>query len=318
MGYNDITLKSYNPLLIRFGEKDEYTKRISQISSGTVHNLALTEDGQIFSWGAAMGGQLGHDEKFLIKNSNNKKNYFLSKPSLISSFVDKKILITKISCGEAHSLAMTNLGGVFSWGFGSNGQLGLGFCEDSFEPGKGLVKSRRMIPEKMNLASIKDIQCGKTFTMLINKDNKLLACGNNDLCQLGFKSELKDNKRRCCDLIYPTILDSFSTCEVIKISCGEGHCLAIINDNSFSRIKCPWSWGNNKFGQTGQGSIVKIGLPSRINLLLDYITNDKSEFEEISCGGFHSLCLIKRKKNINWIFDDFDKKISKVIDNLNL
>ena len=318
LGYNDITLKSYKPLLIRFGEKDEYTKRISQISSGTVHNLALTEDGKIFSWGAAMGGQLGHDEKFLIKNSNNKKNYFLSKPSLISSFVDKKILITKISCGEAHSLAMTNLGGVFSWGFGSNGQLGLGFCEDSFEPGKGLVKSRRMIPEKMNLAGIKDIQCGKTFTMLINKDNKLLACGNNDLCQLGFKSELKDNKRRCCDLIYPTILDSFSTCEVIKISCGEGHCLAIINDNSFSRIKCPWSWGNNKFGQTGQGSIVKIGLPSRINLLLDYITNDKSEFEEISCGGFHSLCLIKRKKNINWIFDDFDKKISKVIDNLNL
>jgi len=212
---------------------------------------------------------------------------------------------------------MTNFGGLYSWGFGSNGQLGLGFCEDSFEPGKGLVKSRRMIPEKINITGIKDIQCGKTFTMLINKENKLLACGNNDLCQLGFKSELKDNKRRCYDLVYPTIIDSFSTFEVIKISCGEGHCLAIINDSSFSGIKCPWSWGNNKFGQIGQGSTIKINLPSPINLLLDYI-NDKSEFEEISCGGYHSLCLIKRKKNINWIYDDFEKKISKVIDDLNL
>ena len=317
LGYNDITLKSYNPLLIRFGEKDEYTRRIGQISSGTVHNLALTEDGKVFSWGAAMGGQLGLDEKFLIKNSNNKKNFYISKPTLISSFVDKRISITKISCGEAHSIAMTNFGGLYSWGFGSNGQLGLGFCEDSFEPGKGLVKSRRMIPEKINITGIKDIQCGKTFTMLINKENKLLACGNNDLCQLGFKSELKDNKRRCYDLVYPTIIDSFSTFEVIKISCGEGHCLAIINDSSFSGIKCPWSWGNNKFGQIGQGSTIKINLPSPINLLLDYI-NDKSEFEEISCGGYHSLCLIKRKKNINWIYDDFEKKISKVIDDLNL
>ena len=105
-----------------------------------MNTLALTENGKVFSWGAAMGGQLGHDEKFLIKNSNGKKNYYLSKPSIISTLSDKKIIINKISCGEAHSIGMTNTGSVYSWGFGSNGQLGLGFCEDSFEPGKGLIK----------------------------------------------------------------------------------------------------------------------------------------------------------------------------------
>ena len=317
LGYTDITLKSYKPLLIHFGEKDEYTKKIIKISSGTIHNLALTENGKVFSWGAAMGGQLGHEEKLLIKNSKNKKNYFISKPTIISSLIDKNIIITKISCGEAHSIAMTNTGSVYSWGFGSNGQLGLGFCEDCFQPGEGLIKSRIMIPEKININNIKDIQCGKTFTMLINNQNQLLACGNNDLCQLGFNSELKNNRKRCHDLIYPTLIDSFSTFDVVKISCGEGHCLAIINDKSFSKMKSLWSWGNNKFGQIGQGSLVKIGLPSPINLLLDY-NSDKSEFEEISCGGFHSLCLIKHKKDINWIFDDFEKKISKIIDDIDI
>ena len=317
LGYNDTTLKSYKPLLIHFGENDEYTKRIIQISSGTVHNLSLTEDGKLFSWGAAMGGQLGHDENFLIKNSNNKKNYYISKPSIISSLADKKIFINKISCGEAHSIALTNSGGVYTWGFGSNGQLGLGFCEDSFELGQGLIKSRKLVPEKVNINCIKDIQCGKTFTTFINNNKRLLACGNNDLCQLGFKPELKNDGRICNDLIYPTIIDSLSTFEVLKIACGEGHCLAIINDSSFSKMKSLWSWGNNKFGQIGQGSIVKIGLPAPINLLLDYC-NDKNEFSEISCGGFHSLCLIKRKKNINWLFDDFDKKIFKIIDDLNI
>ena len=82
-------------------------------------------------------------------------------------------------------------------------------------------------------------------------------------------------------------------------------------------MKSLWSWGNNKFGQIGQGSLVKIGLPAPINLLLDY-NDDKSGFEEISCGGFHSLCLIKHKKNINWIFDDYEKKISKIIDEIDI
>ena len=317
LGYSDINLKSYKPLLIHFGDKEEYTKKIIKISSGTVHNLALTENGKVFSWGAAMGGQLGHEEKFLVKNSMNKKNYYITKPSIISSLADKKINISKISCGEAHSIAMTNTGNVYSWGFGSNGQLGLGFCEDCFQPGEGLIKSRKIIPEKININDIKDIQCGKTFTMLINNQNQLLACGNNDLCQLGFNSELKNNKKRCHDLISPTLIDSFSTFDVVKISCGEGHCLAIINDKSFSKMKSLWSWGNNKFGQIGQGSLVKIGLPAPINLLLDY-NDDKSGFEEISCGGFHSLCLIKHKKNINWIFDDYEKKISKIIDEIDI
>ena len=316
LGLNDTKIKTYKPILIHFGDKDEFTKKIKHISCGTVHNLALTDDGKIFSWGAAMGGQLGHEEKILMKNSGNK-NLYLSKPTIISKLFDMKININKISCGEAHSIALSKDGNVYSWGFGSNGQLGLGFCEDSFELGKGLAKSRKLLPEKINISDIKNIECGKTFTMLINKNNKLLACGNNDLNQLGFNFEKTNNKRICNDLIYPTLIDSFSTFEVKKISCGEGHCLAIINDISFSGVQNVWSWGNNKFGQLGQGSTTKVSLPKPMYLLTDY-NNYKHGFDEISCGGFHSLCLIKYKENINWIYDDFDKKIVKIIEEIGI
>ena len=317
LGLDDLKIKSFKPLLIHFGEKDEYTKKIKEISCGTVHNLALTLDGKIFSWGAAMGGQLGHEEKIFMKSTIGSKNYYLSKPTIISSFINKKININRISSGEAHSIALSNNGNVYSWGFGSNGQLGLGFCEDSFEPGKGMAKSRRLLPEKINISGIKNIQCGKTFTMFINGENKLLACGNNDTNQLGFFHDKRYNKRKCYDYIYPTLIDSFSTFEVKKISCGEGHCLAIINDISFTGVQSLWSWGNNKFGQLGQGSTIKIGSPKPIILLMDYC-NYKCGFEEISCGGFHSLCLVKYKEDINWIYEDFDKKIVKVIDEINI
>lgn len=317
LGCKDIKLKSYKPILIHFGEKDEYTKRIKQISCGTVHNLALTDDGKIFSWGAAQGGQLGHDEEFLLKSSGGNKYYYVSHPAPISTFIDMKININKISCGEAHSVALSTTGSAYSWGFGSNGQLGLGFCEDCFELGKGLAKSRRFLPEKININGIKNIQCGKTFTLFINKENKLLGCGNNDLNQLGFNFDKNNEKRNCHDLIYPTIIDSFSTFEVKKIACGEGHCLAIIKDASFSGLQSLWSWGNNKFGQLGQGSTSKIGLPKPMNLLMDY-GSDKKGIEEISCGGFHSLCLVKYKESINWLYNDFDERIVKVIDEIGI
>ena len=317
LGLNDLKMKTYKPILIHFGRNDDYTKKIKQISCGTVHNLALTEDGKIFSWGAGNGGQLGHDEKKLMKLSGGSKSLYLSKPTIISTFVDKKININKISCGEAHSIALSSKGNVYSWGFGSNGQLGLGFCEDSFQPGKGLNNSRKLLPEKININGIKNIQCGKTFTMFINNENKLYGCGNNDLNQLGFNNEKNYNNKKCHDLILPTLIDSFSTFQVKKISCGESHCLAIINDISFSGVQSLWSWGNNKFGQLGQYPIIKNGLPKPIYLLMDYC-NYKCGFDEISCGGFHSLCLIKYKESINWINDDFEKKIAKIIDEIEI
>ena len=39
---------------------------------------------------------------------------------------DEGILVTKVKCGSAYTLALTNQGKVYSWGLGSSGCLGLG------------------------------------------------------------------------------------------------------------------------------------------------------------------------------------------------
>ena len=238
LGLLDKTIKTYKPTKINFIANndnvtiEDYNGKIIDISCGTVHNLALTEDGKVFSWGSFQGGQLGLSSEFLLNENQKKtkdKEMYLSIPTLIPLFRKEDIKIKKISCGEAHSLALTEKGKVYSWGFGSNGQLGLGFCEDSFEPGQGLLKSRIFEPQLINNfkdysktmtnvsnyncnnIKIKDIQCGKTFSLFINTTNNLYACGINDLNQLGFKElEPKDNlynpEIQCDDYIYPTLL----------------------------------------------------------------------------------------------------------------
>ena len=312
--------KSFKLNKIDFGE---YTNKIIEVSSGTVHNLALTYDGKIFAWGSSQGGQLGLSLKELESYPGFKNNYYIQYPIPIAISKNRDINIIKISCGEAHSLALSNEGKVYSWGFGSNGQLGLGFCEDSFEPGEGLKNSMRYKPEKVeSLAEDKicDIRCGKTFSMFVDSKGELFACGVNDLYQLGIheepsKEHLYDKKEDTCyDFIIPTKVDYFLKMKVKNISCGEGHCLAVIND-ILSNTETIWSWGNNKFGQLGQNIFIKKCLPRPINCLFEY---NLFKFDEIACGGFHSLCLIKHHKDTYWIDDDYNNIICSFIDDIGI
>ena len=118
----------------------------------------------------------------------------------------------------------------------------------------------------------------------------------------------------CYDIVWPTRLDYLLDKKVQKLSCGEAHCLAIINYPQ--NQKSIWSWGNNKFGQLGHGSWIDRSLPKPINYLLGF-NNDKFQFEEISCGGFHSLCLAKYKGDLSWIEDDFKKIVDTIKGNNN-
>ena len=320
LGIKDSKIKSYQFNKVNFGV---YNNRIKAIAAGTVHSIALTDDGKIFSWGSAQGGQLGLSEKFLTHL--NHKNFYVQTPTLVPMNKSNDMKIIKISCGEAHTIVLNDKNEVYSWGFGSNGQLGLGFCEDSFELGTGLSNSRIFTPKKIESfekdVSIKDVQCGKTFSMFIDKFGALYSCGVNDLNQLGIpepppQNHVRNYDSQCKDYVLPTKLIYFNNLKVEKISCGEAHCLAIIK-GSQNTDKSIWSWGNNRYGQLGLGDGIKCkcSLPKPIIYLLEYKDN---EYKSVSCGGFHSLCLINSKEDINWIKDDFQNIICKIINDIGI
>lgn len=68
------------------------------------------------------------------------------------------------------------------------GQLGLGFCQDSFEPGQGMQRSK--VPEPREIEALADEQiakifCGATFSLFLTISGELYGCGMNDVGQLG-------------------------------------------------------------------------------------------------------------------------------------
>ncbi|KAG0494376.1 hypothetical protein HPP92_005370 [Vanilla planifolia] len=94
---------------------------ISQISGGWRHSMALTSDGRLFGWGWNKFGQLGVGD-----------NVDHCSPVLVKFPDDQKVV--QVSCGWRHTLAVTERRNVFSWGRGTNGQLGHGDIMDRSTP----------------------------------------------------------------------------------------------------------------------------------------------------------------------------------------
>ena len=286
--------------------------KIRQISSGSIHNLCLDDKSNLYSFGCSKGGQLGLDEKELSLIYKKKNNFYVGEPRLIKSLKDIEII--KISSGEAHNVALSIDGKCYVWGFGSNGQLGLGFCEDYFPSGEGMKRSKIYTPTILkefdkNNNKISKIFCGKTFTIFLNKKDELYSTGINDLNQCGIDNKSYINEYLCYDIVTPIKIEMFIKMKIINVSCGESHVLAITEDNG---IRTLFSWGSNRFGQLGQGIQTKQSMPKIVNYFLYY---NNSEVFQVSCGAFHSLALLRSKdeENVNksldekYIFDNIDK-----------
>ncbi|ESO04641.1 hypothetical protein HELRODRAFT_99528 [Helobdella robusta] len=98
--------------------------KITKICAGGWHNLAISEDGDIYSWGWNRFGQVGlpfKDENEFdswVDDGDNNND-------------DDKNIITDIACGARHSLCQSANGRVYSWGWNVFGQLGYDSEEES-------------------------------------------------------------------------------------------------------------------------------------------------------------------------------------------
>jgi tRNA A-37 threonylcarbamoyl transferase component Bud32 len=95
-------------------------EKVIMISCGYKHSMALTESGRVFSWGENSYGQLG-----------NGNEIYREKPKLIEF---RNVSFKKISCGQRHSLLLSNDGLIYAFGDNRCGQIGNGNQEMQSKP----------------------------------------------------------------------------------------------------------------------------------------------------------------------------------------
>lgn len=104
--------------------------QIKQVAAGGWHSLALSEFGDVYSWGWNECGQLG-----ITCVPPEVPSTFYALPYIVD-FPGGETVVVCVGCGARHSVAVTSEpeGNIWSWGWGRYGQLGHGDIEDRKTP----------------------------------------------------------------------------------------------------------------------------------------------------------------------------------------
>ena len=94
---------------------------IRQVSAGYRHTAAVTEEGELFTWGEGDYGRLGHGD-------SNGRNV----PTLVKDITN----VGQVACGSAYTLAVSLDGRtVWSFGSGDNGKYSIYLITTFTSPG---------------------------------------------------------------------------------------------------------------------------------------------------------------------------------------
>lgn len=201
-------------------QEDDY---IIDVDCGASHTLALSNNGYLYGWGDNQFSQLSLDEPIIYT------------PTLIDIL---GATITKIECGRFTSYVISNQAQLYGFGSDSHGQLA------THKP--PLYNSIKAKPYLMNSSFtfesgeyIKDVISGYNFAIVKTNLNNYYSFGDNSSGQLANNGTLTTSIPQKIE--YETLLESQD--EIVSISCGENHCIAI------SKNKHILAWGSNLYGQ---------------------------------------------------------------------
>jgi alpha-tubulin suppressor-like RCC1 family protein len=176
-----------------------YNNIIIKISCGKYHVLLLSIQGECFSLGFGLYGQLGH---------RNKKNVY--NPILINDL--SKLKIQQIGCGLLHSIAISEDGKLYQWGYLSSDYLGTPEIDEIFSA-----------PLIVNTNHIS----GEIVSIFAGGWNSSFVTENGQLYIWGFNN-LSTN-----DINIPKLISThFDNKNVIRVSIGYSHILVIVNSIS--------------------------------------------------------------------------------------
>lgn len=142
---------------------------VKQVACGAGHVLALSDTGDVYSWGAGGAGQLG------LGRRNGH-----SSPQLVWGMARKGV--RQIGAAGRHSAALTYNGYLFTWGSSSSGQLGHGDKKSQLQP--KLVETLDAEARERS-ATVRLVGCGVRHTAAVLSSGDLFMWGKPAFGRLG-------------------------------------------------------------------------------------------------------------------------------------
>ncbi|RWR74654.1 FYVE zinc finger [Cinnamomum micranthum f. kanehirae] len=203
-----------------------------QVACGHTLTVALATSGHVYTMGSSVHGQLGNPQA-------EGKLPIRIEGKLLKNFVEE------ISCGAYHTAVLTSRTEVYTWGKGTNGQLGHGDTDDRSSPALVVALKDKQV---------KSITCGSNFSAAICL-HKWLSGTDQSLCsgcQLPFNFKRKRHNCYNCELPF---CHSCSSKKSLKGSMApDSNKPYRVCDSCFSKLR-----KSIETGSTAQFAVKRIG-----------------------------------------------------------
>ncbi|XP_053975337.1 RCC1 domain-containing protein 1-like [Hylaeus volcanicus] len=179
------------PILVDMPKRVKFV----DVACGFDHAILLAENGDVYSMGMGTRGQLGHND---LEDCDD--------PRIIEALAGLKVV--HISAMGWHSAVVTDQGDLYTWGWNTNGELGLPGQASKVVAVPTVVDFTNDRNENVEM-SVKKVECGNTFTVCMMDDGTLWGCGSNKYGQLGQPREALPNSPKFVKLEVPANIKDF-------------------------------------------------------------------------------------------------------------
>ncbi|XP_024133924.1 E3 ubiquitin-protein ligase HERC2 isoform X4 [Oryzias melastigma] len=232
------------------------------------HFLALSSNGEVYSWGCGDGGRLGHGDATYVEE-----------PTVIAAFSGKQTgkQVIEIACGSTYSAAITADGELYTWGRGNYGRLGHGSSEDVTTP---------MLVTALKGQKVVDVSCGSgdAQTLAVTENGQVWSWGDGDYGKLG-----RGGSDGCKT---PKLVEKLQDLDILKVCCGSQFSVALTKDGQV------YTWGKGDNQRLGHGTDEHVRYPK----LLDCLQGKK--VVDIAVGSTHCLALTDEGEVHSWGSND--------------
>jgi predicted CxxxxCH...CXXCH cytochrome family protein len=200
----------------------------NSIYIGGSHSLALKSDGSVWGWGYNANGQLG----------DNTTDTKVTPVQILGAGSG----VVALAAGSYHSMALKSDGTVWSWGYNNSGQLGDNSTTQRLTPGQ--------IPgANLSSGTIK-IAAGNNYSLAVKSDGSAWSWGYGGYSQLGNPGSTPR---------VPTLITGMGPgAGAVSIAAAARHGLILKADGSV------WGWGDNNYGQVGDGTNIDRSAPVQV------------------------------------------------------
>lgn len=195
-------------------------EKIVKIDAGECHSAAISDKGEMFTWGFGSSGALGNGTR-----ENSLLPTKISGPwmdDLDTTEDGSSAMLTAIACGSYHTIVSTSSGKLYGWGDSAAGQLGV---EHVLAPDMVVLSPQEIQIQKSSFENrqstmattsdgraIRDIACGTFTSAVCLDDGRLFMWGS---AAAGNGAQLKTEDAQVARV------DALKDFSIARIACGE-------------------------------------------------------------------------------------------------